>query len=109
MMTNMLYELGEDVNDIEQRRKFDIEYQKYLEKEGKKRPSKARLTIATPAPEEPPELLSVPPDDSSPSRHSSQSSETLEGQDRRFNNSFCHFESLEQNLGGWESDEEVPE
>lgn len=54
MMTNMLYELGEDVNDIEQRRKFDIEYQKYLEKEGKKRPSKARLTIATPAPEEPP-------------------------------------------------------
>ena len=22
---------------------------------------------------------------------------------------FCHFESLEQNLGGWESDEEVPE
>lgn len=46
MMTNMLYELGEDVNDEIQRKKFDIEYQKYLEKEGrKKRPSKAKLKL----------------------------------------------------------------
>ncbi len=120
MMTNMLYELGEDVNDETQRKKFDLEYQKYLEKEGrKKRNSKAKLSLDIPSKgeevgeeeikEQDEEEAAIGDNVCGEDLGSLNSSTMDDIQAHKFNNSFCHFDAMDKQLDDWDSENEVPE